>query len=211
MVALRSMNQARAQTDESAMRSAWSAGDARAAVRLILDAYGREVFGFLVVLQGDADAADDAFSLFAERLWQSLPKFEWRCSVRTWVYLLARNASAEVRRGRARRDRREVPIPEDSQASELAVRICTQTLSELRTERRTALQLLRDELPQEDRMLLVLRVDRRLAWRDVARVFLSAERSDDERALEQESARLRKRFQLVRERLVAAGKKRGLI
>jgi hypothetical protein len=51
-----------------------------------------------------------------------------------------------------------------------------------------------------------LRIDRDLAWRDIAKI-LGAE--DD--ALDREAARLRKRFQFVKERLHALGKARGLI
>ena len=70
----------------------------------------------------------------------------------------------------------------------------------LRTERRSALLQLTEDLSTDDRMLLVLRLDRGLAWPDVARVFLQKE-APEERKVLRESARLRKRFQVLRERL----------
>jgi RNA polymerase sigma-70 factor (ECF subfamily) len=56
-------------------------------------------------------------------------------------------------------------------------------------------------LPEMDRMLLILRVDRELSWRDLARVVLGGSPTPVE--LEREAVRLRKRFQLVKERLRA--------
>jgi RNA polymerase sigma-70 factor, ECF subfamily len=195
----------------AAIREAWNAGDMRDAVAMTLRAHGAEVFGFLVAIHKDPDAADDAFSLFAERLWQSFASFEWRCSVRTWCYLLARNASTQVRRDAARRARGAVPLAGLAEVEEIAARIRTETLSVLRTEKRSAFQRMRDELPDEDRELLILRVDRQLAWRDVVRVLVPGGEAFDEPALAQQAARLRKRFQLVRERLRALGKERGLL
>jgi RNA polymerase sigma-70 factor (ECF subfamily) len=79
----------------------------------------------------------------------------------------------------------------------------------LRTERRVALLQLSDELAADDRLLIVLRVDRGLAWQEVARVFLEKEAPDDTE-VNRESARLRKRFQIVRERLRDEARARGL-
>ena len=200
-----------APDEQSAIRAAWDSGDMKAAVTAVFRTYGSEVFGFLVALHKDVDDADDAFSMFGERLWRTFPSFEWKCSVRTWAYLLARHASANVRRGEARRGRHAVPLSEVPEALELATRIRTETLTAMRTEKRSALQRMRDELPEEDRMLLVLRVDRQLAWRDVARVLSTSGETDGDRALDQNAARLRKRFQIVRDRLRALGKERGLI
>jgi RNA polymerase sigma-70 factor (ECF subfamily) len=200
-----------AQGDGSAIFAAWKAGDMRAAAAMALETHGAEIFGFLVALHKDPDDADDAFSLFAERLWQTFPAFEWRCSVRTWCYLLARNASTLVRRAEARHARGAVPLTGVGEVEELVARIRTETLSVLRTEKRTAFARIRDELPEEDRMLLILRVDRQLPWRDVAAVLATGGDAPDEQALAREAARLRKRFQLVRERLRAMGKERGLL
>ena len=78
----------------------------------------------------------------------------------------------------------------------------TETRSFLRTNARTRLEEVRDELPEADRALLVLRVDRGLEWAELARVFLEGEGSvTDAAGLTREAARLRKRFQLVKERL----------
>jgi RNA polymerase sigma-70 factor (ECF subfamily) len=62
---------------------------------------------------------------------------------------------------------------------------------------------LRDELPVEDRTLLILRVDRDLAWDEIALAFAENPEAFSDEERKREAARLRKRFQLVKERLVA--------
>jgi RNA polymerase sigma-70 factor (ECF subfamily) len=98
---------------------------------------------------------------------------------------------------------------------EVATRVRTETLSVLRTANRTALERLRDELPEEDRALLVLRVDRELNWREIAIVLAEsanrADRVDDDAALTREAARLRKRFQLITQRLRTMARERNLL
>jgi RNA polymerase sigma-70 factor (ECF subfamily) len=204
MVHFRRMEGAHAGT-ESDVRDAWERGDLAGATTAALRSYGPEVLGFLVAICKDRNKAEEAFSLFAETLWQGMSRFEWKCSVRTWAYLLARHAVADVHR-RQKRDEKVRVAFSSSNISRLAARVRTETLSLLRTEKRSALASLRDELGEEDRALLVLRVDRGLAWRDIARVFGSG---DD--TLDREAARLRKRFQLVKERLRSLGKERGLV
>ena len=53
----------------------------------------------------------------------------------------------------------------------------------------------------EDQELLLLRVDRELEFSEIAMILLSDGDSPDEAAVARESARLRKRFQLLKERL----------
>jgi RNA polymerase sigma-70 factor (ECF subfamily) len=59
---------------------------------------------------------------------------------------------------------------------------------------------LRESLDPDDRMLLVLRVDRDLPWNEIARVMLGRESPEPE-SLKRESERLRKRFQLIKDEL----------
>jgi RNA polymerase sigma-70 factor (ECF subfamily) len=190
---------------ERVVREAWQAGDMAAATTATLRLYGAEILGLLVGLHRDHDVAGDVFSAFSERLWQTFDRFEWKCSVRTWAYLLARRASHDHRR----KDKARVPLSEVSAVSALVARLRTETLTYLRTETKDEIQKLRDELPEEDRMLLILRVDRQLAWEELARVFLDGGEPAPEE-VKRESARLRKRFQLVKEKLLELGRRRGL-
>jgi RNA polymerase sigma-70 factor (ECF subfamily) len=198
--------------DESALQAACAAGDVTKATTAGLRKYGPEVLGFLVAFHKDYDAAGDSFALFSERLWQTLADFGWRCSLRTWCYRLARSAAIDVQRGEQRRRKRQVGISSAPEVLAVAAKTRTETLSSLRTEKRSALEKLRDELSEEDRTLLVLRVDRQLEWREIALVLAGGETLDDaEQALVREAARLRKRFQLVKERLRRLARERGLL
>jgi RNA polymerase sigma-70 factor (ECF subfamily) len=143
-------------------------------------------------------------------VWRGLPSFAWESSVRTWVYAIARNSVRHRQRDAARR-RRRVANQTDSFFEGMVQKVRTETTPFLRTEKKTRLQALRDALPEEDRMLLVLRVDRGLAWNDVARVVSQDEGPPlDAAAVAQEGARLRKRFQLVKDRLRELAKREGL-
>jgi RNA polymerase sigma-70 factor (ECF subfamily) len=197
--------------DESALRAACAAGDLTKATTEGLRKYGPEVLGFLVAFHKDYDAAGDSFALFSERLWQTLADFGWRCSLRTWCYRLARNAAIDVQRGEQRRRKRQVGISSAPEVLAVAAKTRTETMSSLRTEKRSALEKLRDELSEEDRTLLVLRVNRQLEWREIALVLAGGEIVDDEEELIREAARLRKRFQIVKERLRRLARDRGLL
>jgi RNA polymerase sigma-70 factor (ECF subfamily) len=73
----------------------------------------------------------------------------------------------------------------------------------MRTETKKRMAELRERLPVDDQTLLILRVTRKLNWKEVARVMVDAPDGTEvaEHDLDQEAARLRKRYQLVKEKL----------
>jgi RNA polymerase sigma-70 factor (ECF subfamily) len=189
---------------EGAVRRLCEAGDYGGATAAGLRAYGGEVCGFLrATLRSETDA-DEVFAIFAEELWRSMATFAWGCSLRTWSYLLAKRAASHLLKRK-----RRAPVRASSDLVEkLVQQIRTDTLSYLRTEKRSRLQALRDSLPDEDKALLLLRVDRKLSWDELARVL--AEEDLDDETVKREAARLRKRFQTVKDKLRALGAKDGL-
>lgn len=193
---------------ERSIRERCEAGDFDRATATALRGYGPELFGFLVSILRGPDPAAEAFSLLGEDIWRGLPKFGWASSFRTWAYTLARNAASRYGKGQHRRDRGRAPV---SQLSvELAAEVRSATATYLRTEQKDRFTALREALPEEDQTLLILRVDRGLAWEDLARVMLDDPDATPE-ALKRESARLRKRFQLVKEKLLELGREAGLV
>ena len=62
-------------------------GDFTRVASMALETYGSEIYGFLV--NEARDDAPDVFSAVCERMWRGLPEFEGRCSMRTWLYVLA--------------------------------------------------------------------------------------------------------------------------
>jgi RNA polymerase sigma-70 factor (ECF subfamily) len=92
---------------------------------------------------------------------------------------------------------------------ELAERVRSSTMVHLRTEVKSEVRRLREELDEPDQMLLILRIDKALEWEEVAAALADDELAADD--LKREAARLRKRFQLVTEKLRALARERGLL
>jgi len=191
---------------EQQIQSLLEKGDLQRAASRAVEGYGPEVFGFLVSLVRDTRDASEVFSQTCEDLWVGLERFEGRCSMRTWLYTLARHAAARFRRSPHRRPGRRRAL---SQVSEIADRVRTQTLPFLRTEAKSELARIREALDEEDRALLVLRVDRGLSWNDIALVFAGDDAS--KATLERTSARLRKRFQAVKSEIRKRAREAGLL
>jgi RNA polymerase sigma-70 factor (ECF subfamily) len=188
-------------------------GDFAGAAALAIRGYGPEILGFLSSLHRREEDADEAFSLWSEKLFRGLPSFGWGCSLRTWAYVIARNASYNLQRERKIAGRRAVPLSGAEGASRVAADVRTETRPYLRTEAKSKLAAIRDALPPEDRALLVLRLDKKLEWKDIARVMLGEEAAPapTDAALSREAQRLRKRFQIVKDRLVEEGRRAGLL
>jgi RNA polymerase sigma-70 factor (ECF subfamily) len=157
-------------------------------------------------MDGEAEATE-VFSEVGESLWTALPAFEFRCSVRTWMYVLARHAAAHYRRTPWNQRKRRGG---SSQLEELIADVRTRTKPWLITDVKDRFRTLRQALDPEDREMLVLRVDRDLPWEEVARVMLGDESPDIE-AVRKESARLRKRYQFVKDELRRRAREAGLV
>src|SRR5439155_9090313 len=104
--------------------------------------------------------------------------------------------AARTRRAPHRRPERQIPL---SQASEAAAKVRSRTAPHLRTEVKDAFAAIRNSLEPDDRALLVLRVDRTMGWNDIARVIYAEEAERSNADLARLAARLRKRFQLVKD------------
>jgi RNA polymerase sigma-70 factor (ECF subfamily) len=193
----------------AAVKAAIEAGDEGAAVTRALEGYGPEVMGFLVAFMRDADAADDVFSQFCEDVWNGLGRFRWEGALRAWVYAVARHAAIRYRRGSYERRRR--PFSPHDALSQLEERVRTQTVNFLRTESRSAIDRLREQLEPDERALLILRLDRKLAWNEIAEVMADDEEGKTPAAIKRESATLRKRFERVKDRLRELAKAEGLL
>jgi RNA polymerase sigma-70 factor, ECF subfamily len=178
-------------------------GKLRDVATLAIETYGPDVLGFLAAMLRSQVDASDAFAQACENMWRALPRFEGRSSVKTWFYTVARNTALRMKSASA--DNRRVAL---SEISEIADKVRTRSAL-LHFQASTALTEIRDELPEEDRTLLVLRVDREMSWNDVARVLGEADASDDD--LVRAAARLRQRFQLIKKTIRERARERGLL
>jgi RNA polymerase sigma-70 factor, ECF subfamily len=173
-------------------------GAAAAATRAI-EGYGAELLGYLFALAKTGEDAEELFSELCEKLWRALPQFRWDSSFRTWAYAIARNLVREAYRQEQRRGR-VVGLSSAPEVANQAQAVRTTTVAYMRTETKRRLEVLREMLDEDDRTLLVLRVDRRMSWRDIARV-MAEDGNASEPDLDKLAAKLRKRFERVKERL----------
>lgn len=196
---------------EGRIRHAFERPDHAAAATIALDEYGPEILGFLGALLDDPGDGDEVFAMFCEDLWRGLPRFEWRCSARGWCYTLARHAAMRFLRAPAERSAHRVPLSRVPEIARVADRVRTETAVHLRTEVKSQMRRLREQLPLDDQTLLILRVDKDLSWEDVATVLASTPGPLDAEELTRETARVRKRFQLVKEKLKRMAEQAGLL
>jgi RNA polymerase sigma-70 factor (ECF subfamily) len=179
------------------------AGDAKGAVTRALEAYGPEVFGFLLRLSKSEDDASDAFGITCEDVWRNVAGFRWDSSFRTWLYVVAKNALRRQAAGAWQRRRSGLSaIPE---LSGIQQKVRTTTAAQFRSENRDRLRSLREKLDDDENALLVLRVDRGFEWDEIARIL--EPEGDRTRA----SARCRKRFERTTARLRKLAEEAGLL
>lgn len=165
-----------------------------------LRGYGPEVLGYLSAMcRTEIDAAE-VFSSFCEDMWKGLPRFRWQSSFRTWAYTLARHALYRLGRDPQRRRERNMALPDSPEVLELAEQVRTTTMIHLRTETKNKFTALREQLEPDDRTLLILRVDRKLAWNEIAAIMADEDEPTPEQ-LRRGAATLRKRFERAKERL----------
>src|SRR5882672_643275 len=87
-------------------------GDFQGAATCALEAYGAELFGFLVHILRNEQDANEVLSQTREDLWVGLHKYQARCAMRTWLYTLARHAAVRFRRSPHRKPGRNVGLSE---------------------------------------------------------------------------------------------------
>jgi RNA polymerase sigma-70 factor, ECF subfamily len=196
---------------DAAIREHCMAGSIDRATALALEIHGREIMIFLLNRTGDDQLASDAFAQFAEDVWRGLPRFEFRSSLRTWVFTLAHHALARLARQHERERQRRVVVLAGTSAFEVAERVRTETLPYLRSEAREGIARLRDRLPAEDQLLLELRINQKFSWKDIASITLEKHALGDEEKVKREAARLRKRFELIKKQLRALAEAGGLV
>jgi RNA polymerase sigma-70 factor, ECF subfamily len=193
---------------EAEIHALWDRGDFEGAATATIKGYGDEVFSFLIARLRAEDRASDVFGQMCEDLWRSTPTFEWRCSMRTWIYRLARSAAVRFERSPANRRDRRMAL---SQVSEIADQVRSRTLVHLRTEVKDEFQKLREQLDPDEQTLLVLRIDRDLGWNEIAEIMADGADEDAPEGRARASARLRQRFQTLKKRLRELATERGLL
>jgi RNA polymerase sigma-70 factor (ECF subfamily) len=157
--------------------------------------YGPELLGFLVALTRDPDDADDVFSMFLTDLWRGLPGFTWASSFRTWAYRVAQRALHRFARDQRRRGQRRVALSGAPELSAIAAKVHTTTMIHLRTQVKDRVSKLREALAPDDQMLLILRVNRKMTWSEIATILAPGDPAAASNA--RQTAALRKRYERI--------------
>lgn len=195
------MDDAGRQQVEEALRERSQRGDLAGTATLAIESYGPEILGYMAATGGAAVEVEDVFAAFAAALWQALPRFRWESSFRTWAYTIARRVLLRARRRAQAHARRLEPGSEALAA--VVDRVRTATAPFLRTSVRDELSRLRASLAEDEQTLLILRIDRRLAWDEIAQIFAEEGDELDDAELRRRAAALRKRFERLKARLGA--------
>lgn len=192
---------------EDAIRAARDRGDLQEVARLALERYQVEIYSFLCARLGSESDAHEVFSQVIEDLWRAIDAFAWRCSLRTWLYTLARHAAVRFERAPSNQSARHRPL---SGVSEPVASERSRTRPYLRTEVKDRFAAIRSSLSPDEQTLLVLRIDRDLGWEEVARILHDGDDPDDE-TLRRQAANLRQRFRQLKERLREKARADGLL
>ncbi|CAN5911823.1 hypothetical protein BH11MYX3_BH11MYX3_24000 [soil metagenome] len=192
---------------EGELRTKVAAGALDDAAGLAISSYGAELLGFLRATSRDDDLADEAFAIASEQLWKHLASFRWEALVRTWFYQLGRNALHQLRVDPRRRRERNLPFSLVTSIEEVHRQ---PTPAFQRTEVKQALRELRDRLEPLDHELLILRLDRSMSWKDIARA-LTEDEAEAAGEVERRAASLRKRYERIKLELRELAIARGLL
>lgn len=192
---------------EQEIRELCERGDTGGAVERALQGYGMEIMRLMASVLHNPELAKDAFSIFCESLLKGLPSFRWESSFRTWAYRLARNACYQLVHAPAAR---ETPVSA-SGIPEAALRQRSDTRPWQRTSVKERFRQLRESLDPDDRMLLLLRVDQRLPWTEVARVMWDSDEEATSAAITRKATALRQQFQRVKAHLRQMAIEQGLL
>lgn len=194
---------------EAEIRAAAERRDGKAATALALTAYGPEILGYLLAVLRDDQRAEEVYSDFAEDVVRGMAGFRCESSARTWMYTIARHAC--TRHLARERRRRTVALSSAPEALDLVAHARTPTPPHARTAAREGIERLRRTLRPDDQTLLILRIDRGMAWLDIARVLAGPDAPPDEAELRAQAAKLRKRFERLKERLRALAHEEHLL
>lgn len=154
------------------------------ACRLLLEQYGPEVHGyFRGVLANEADG-DDLYQDLAAALWKGLSRFRQSSSVRTWIYAIAHHLISH----RLRRYSRKHVVRLDT-GHELAIENRSTGSAREHAAREHAVAQMMDTLKPEEREIVILRIERNLAFPEIGTILGCSELT------------ARQRFQRVKARL----------
>jgi RNA polymerase sigma-70 factor, ECF subfamily len=184
---------------EEEVRDLCQRGEVGQAVERVLQGHGTEVQRVMSGILRDEVRVQDAYSIFCERLLKGLPGFRGEGQLWMWLYRMARNSCLQLLKSPAGR---EMPVS-DSQFPDQAQQERSQTPPWQQAAMKERFRTLRESLQPQERMLLTLRLDQQLSWREVAQQMADSQGPLTEEALNRRATTLRQQFQRAKARLHA--------
>ena len=137
-----------------------------AALEELYHFYGNRVFRVCLGILGNRDDAEDATQEVFLRVFEQSSKFSGRCLFSTWLLRLGANHTLNMVKAAGRRSRLSRPL-----ANDLVCPAPAPEHSSIAAERRAAIVDLLQQLPAEQRQVVVLREMEGLSYADLAEVL----------------------------------------
>lgn len=142
-------------------------------LEVLVRRYLGPIFSFIFRVVGDIQEAEDITQEVFVKVWRNLKKFDQEKSFKTWIFTIAKNASIDFLR-----KKRAIPFSEfETQENEnLLMETLTDPLSlpdELlkQADIRERLNLAMQKLTPQSRLLLLLRYNEHLTFREISEVL----------------------------------------
>ena len=105
-------------TSENAANTAFSDGDHKEVLKLLMDNYGDQVYRFCMQMVADKNLAEDTHQMTFVQAYEGLGRFKGEASLRTWLFSIARNRCLDALKMTRRRERRITLVEELPEKSE---------------------------------------------------------------------------------------------
>lgn len=163
-------------------------------LQMLVRRYAAEIRAFFRSRTASRHSMEEVYSVFTEDVWKGLPQLRSDKHVRTWLYVVARNALS-----RHARVKRRWRLRYTFSGLETAPTVPNELRRSYGTREGQLAKLapLLSELSTPDRQLLEQRLEKGLPWREIALQSARTAGDTSEAFVTRESARLRKRYQLL--------------
>jgi RNA polymerase sigma-70 factor, ECF subfamily len=196
------------QRVEQRIQQTLDRGELEEAVKVVVEGYGPEIFGYLLRSMRSEDDASEVFSQFCEDLCRGLGTFQRRSSCRTWLYRVATIARARFWNDPYRRRARRLQTDE---ISKLEQEVRSRTLAFLRGEEKDRYLRLLETLDAEERTLLTLRAEKEMSWPEIAEIHAGPDEVLGEKELLSRAAALRQRYKRLKDKVRTLAEREGLM
>ena len=150
-------------------------GDAEA-LREFVENHQHRVIGTIAKMLGDEGDAEDIAQQVFVRVWKSAPRWEPTAKVTTWLFKITRNLVFNELRRRKRHpvqslDRNVGPEEDDRPVQAADTTVKAPDTSLLDEEMQAAIQAAIDELPETQRMAIILRRYDDVPYEDIGEIL----------------------------------------